>query len=815
MEIIAYDCERHKGKKAIVYGIGEMRHVISYCLKKFDVPVYRYAARQASYHALFGNVISVEELLTICKKEDVAILFAVTGNARGEAEYLYEKGIRKLYSVRKLWREVDFRGIEWNNACQKVINDIDVQFFTEDTIADSKGLYLYSLDAVVTERCSLKCRDCSNLMQYYQHPQDMDVFELKKTIDRLLNKVRRIFDLRILGGEPLMNKEFTRIVDWYQDEKKIERISIYSNGTIFPDDGTLEHLKQDKVFVRLSDYGCLSYKLEEWVRWCIENNVRYEVAKIDKWNDCGRLERHSYSEQELTGVYGQCECRNLPTIKGGYLYNCPYAANAAALEAMTLDEMRRDRLLIADSLSADEIDCFLYERKYLEACRYCKGRNSKQEIVPYIQTKHPLAYKRMLDVQQVDADSIKESGIKMDELVSVVIPAFNVEKYIERCLASVLNSSYRNLEVIVVDDGSEDDTVRLCKMIARRDSFGRVKIIENEHGGVVKARNTGILAAEGKYITFVDADDYVDSERLAFMAEAVVGCDLVCAGYTVLSDEKIIADLLMDRGQSKVEIIPCPIPEGVYERDGIMPFIERSFLNFCQGNVFLGNFLWTCIFRTDMMKSVCERVNPIIWLSEDILLYQIYLCHCGRVKAIKNTGYYYCIRNTEGRYPTQRVMENMEKLFLCLRDEIKKHPQASIFESFLREEYIELLHIGISMQGMTPEVSKRNIYYPYYGRLKGKKIILYGAGNVGKAYYRHMKDDGECLLVAWVDKNAENVRKSSFLPVEGVASLYSKDYDFIVVAVYDEIVYQAIRKELIDTGIREDMIIWNPTKYEW
>jgi len=66
-----------------------------------------------------------------------------------------------------------------------------------------------------------------------------------------------------------------------------------------------------------------------------------------------------------------------------------------------------------------------------------------------------------------------------------------------------------------------------------------------------------------------------------------------------------------------------------------------------------------------------------------------------------------------------------------------------------------------------------------YGRLKGKKIVLYGAGNVGKAYYWNILDDGECLLVAWVDKNAGKLRESDFLPVKDVGVLYSEKYGFI------------------------------------
>lgn len=817
MEIVAYDHKIHKNKKLIIYGTGEVGYIIFKYLQELNITVYKFANRDASYHALFGDIISAEEMITIYKSEDVIILFSFMGYARGEAEYLYQKGIQKIYSIRKLWNAINFQYMKLDDTYQSIINNIDRHFFTEDTINDPHKLYLYSLDAVVTERCSLKCKDCSNLMQYYLSPQNMDVNKIKETMDILLSKNCHIFDLRILGGEPLMNKDFINIVDWYKNEQKISRISIFSNATIFPEDGILKRLTHQKVFIRLSDYGKLSYKLEKWTQWCIENNIRYEIQKIEKWQDCGHLERHDYCEQELLNIYSRCECRNLPTIKGGYMYNCPYAANAADLGAMLFDEMNRDRFLLTNDISIDDIDKFLYERKYLEACRYCRGRNFRQaEIVPYIQTAKPLEYKRMLDIKSIDCKKNSNQKIVLvDELLSVVIPVYNMEESIERCLMSILNSSYQNLDIIVIDDGSEDNTLRLCKKIAEQDSFKRIRILANKHAGVVEARNTGILAAKGKYITFVDADDYIDSNRLKSMVEAMDGCDLVCTEYTLRDEDKLINDELMDRGQSKIEFSPCLIPEGIYEGEKLFAFIKCCFLSIGYWHNCVGNNLWKYTFKTDLIKSICQLVDPSIWFGEDMLLCQIYSCHCERIRVIKNWGYYHCYHSPKNKYPIKKIMANMEKLYYCLYDQLMKHPKATLLKKYLQEEYLELCIDGLKMQGIDSRFSIRYIYYPYYGRLKGKKVILYGAGNVGKAYYYHIKEDRECLLVAWVDKNAKKISELDFLPVTDLDDIYSKEYDCIVVAVYDEITYKIILKELVGRGIKEDIIIWNPTKYIW
>lgn len=808
MKIIDYDYTTYKNRKLIVYGAGAMRDITVDCLNALNISVSYYANRKASYHALYGNIISVETMLDIYEKENVLILFTVPWRARSEAEYLYGKGIKEIYSVRKLWSAIsDFSLFNWDDSAQKLFSDADRLFFIEDAIAYPERIYLHSLDVVVTERCSLRCKDCSNLMQYYQCPQNMDVSALKESIDRLLEKIYSIFEFVILGGEPFLNKDFVKLIDWYKDEKKIVRILVLSNATIFPNEDILEHLKAEKVFLSLSDYGALSLKLNEWIQWCTKNNVKYQIFKMEQWHDCGRLERHDYCEQELMGVYGACECRNLPTIIGNYLYNCPYAANAANLGAMYPDEISRDRILLTDDIGAEDIERFLYERKYLEACRYCNGRNYKKAaITPHIQAEKPLEYRKM-----VEELLITEKKVKMDYLVSVVVPTFNSEQFIERCISSVLDSSYTKLEIIIVDDGSEDNTVGLCKALAAKDALRRVKIIRQEHSGTAKARNTGILEAKGEYITFIDSDDWIANDRLAHMVEAMDGCDLVNGGYVYIIESRAVHDSLMDRGQGKLQFHDLSISEGIYEGERLKSYIKKGITN----DVELA-YLWTKIFRTDILKNICEKVDTSIWHGEDAVLAYMYMPHCSRIRVIKDFGYYYSIHDNYSRYKWDKMLSNIEREYNCLQREFETLPNAEELEGSLLEMYRKEIEFSISVRFKQNKNFNRikHIYYPYYGRLKDKKIILYGAGNVGQAYYKHMKADRECTLMAWVDKNAVEIMENKLLPVEKVDCIFHLEYDYVVIAVFDEPVYKMIQTELICAGIEKEKIIWNPTKYE-
>ena len=104
----------------------------------------------------------------------------------------------------------------------------------------------------------------------------------------------------------------------------------------------------------------------------------------------------------------------------------------------------------------------------------------------------------------------RREKVRMEELISIIIPAYNVEEYIEKCLDSVLKQTYHNIELLVIDDGSWDCTGEICDRYAVQDK--RVRIFHVENGGVSRARNTGLTEAHGKYIMFVDSDDFVSDD---------------------------------------------------------------------------------------------------------------------------------------------------------------------------------------------------------------------------------------------------------------------------------------------------------------
>lgn len=129
--------------------------------------------------------------------------------------------------------------------------------------------------------------------------------------------------------------------------------------------------------------------------------------------------------------------------------------------------------------------------------------------------------------------------MKNNELISVIIPVFNTEKYLVRCLNSVLIQSYTNLEIILIDDGSMDKSYEICKKYANLDK--RIKVIKQENGGASKARNKGISIAKGKYIGFVDSDDIIDKDMFKILYNNMINynADLSICEVTRFNTEPI------------------------------------------------------------------------------------------------------------------------------------------------------------------------------------------------------------------------------------------------------------------------------------
>lgn len=223
-------------------------------------------------------------------------------------------------------------------------------------------------------------------------------------------------------------------------------------------------------------------------------------------------------------------------------------------------------------------------------------------------------------------------------LVTIVLPIYNVEKYLERCINSVVNQTYKNLEIILVNDGSTDRSPELCEKWVNKDK--RIIVIHKENSGAGLARNTGIENAHGEYIYFFDSDDYIDLytiEKLYNLAKQTQA-DLVLFGsYKVNEKNKIIKKL-----------IPTT-PRTIYEGNEIQSILLPEILAadpITKISANLSISAWSCFYSTEVIKKTKWKfVSEREYISED--LYSLLLLYKDIKKiAILKEGLYYYYTNT-------------------------------------------------------------------------------------------------------------------------------------------------------------------------
>ncbi len=219
--------------------------------------------------------------------------------------------------------------------------------------------------------------------------------------------------------------------------------------------------------------------------------------------------------------------------------------------------------------------------------------------------------------------------------ISVVVPVYKVEKYLDRCVNSIVSQTYRNLEIILVDDGSPDACPGICDAWAERDS--RIRVIHKENAGAGMARNSGIEAATGEYICFVDSDDYLDLTAMEKAHEALTAND---AQIVVFGLTRVDA-----RGNPVRQIVPitgAPCYRGDAVQSVFLPdLIDPEHASAANRDLTLSN--WSAMYSMELIRSVNWRfVSEREMLSEDsyslIWLYR----HVSSVAVLPEALYFYC-----------------------------------------------------------------------------------------------------------------------------------------------------------------------------
>lgn len=248
-----------------------------------------------------------------------------------------------------------------------------------------KYSYIRQVEIVMTTKCSLKCRDCANLMQYYMNPYDTDFSTISFSINNLLNKIDEIGTVVLVGGEPFLSSNIKEIIDLIAENSKVDHIDIFTNGTILPQNETIISLKKKKVRVIVSDYGVISGKKMELVNICQKNGINvYLKTKDLHWGLVGDMKPRNRSNKALSKQFRNCNnyCRS---ILNGKLFYCPRAGHGMDLGIIKTHENEYVNLM-KEEISSEDILRIVYSKNYFSACDYCNyGTKQMVNICPGVQ----------------------------------------------------------------------------------------------------------------------------------------------------------------------------------------------------------------------------------------------------------------------------------------------------------------------------------------------------------------------------------------------------------------------------------------------
>ncbi len=398
-----------------------------------------------------------------------------------------------------------------------------------------------------------------------------------------------------------------------------------------------------------------------------------------------------------------------------------------------------------------------------------------------------------------------------DILVSVIVPIFNTERFLRKCLDSILNQTYTNLDVILIDDGSEDCSGEICDEYELLDC--RVRVFHRKNAGLSAARNIGIENSKGDYICFVDSDDYLNASYVGRMVEIalnyqaeIVQCDFLC-----------------------VDISSIPLPNIPYTNLECLSGKEAIHKCCCTSE----NIKFTVCWNKLYFKRLFENIRfPIDRQHEDEFTSYKLLYKANLVANINEYLYYYLQRNDSimGRgfsIKNLDVLDALKERMVFLKDKglleeyestykqlLAKYRQCYSLLDNISPQYIEAKKIlkkefeDISNEKITEKqerdipVFKPEIFDEYFK----EDWVLYGAGEYGRCVFSRYNYFGKKTLKLWID-NFWYVHNNLGFPVKPLDRIVGCQFEYLIIAVSNKTISHQIQNNLISWGISPEKII--------
>lgn len=377
--------------------------------------------------------------------------------------------------------------------------------------------------------------------------------------------------------------------------------------------------------------------------------------------------------------------------------------------------------------------------------------------------------------------------------ISIIVPIYNVEDYVKPCIESIIGQTYRNLEIILVDDGSTDHCPEICDDYAKKDE--RIHVIHKQNGGLVSARKAGVAAATGDYVLGVDGDDWIEKDRMEVLVREGI--------LPSHADMIYLSGFVMEFEEENIQH-GFDIPIKLFGNNEIESEVFPLMLKGGKANI-IGT-LWSWAIRRELLLKNQMLVDDRVSYQEDFLCVCFCLLDAKSVMTIQQGGYHYIQRASSITYqimpPIDKNLLIIKAWYQILQNQLKqKCASEKIRERCDRIAIKHMMHYGydLLLQAFP------NSLFPFPNVNSGSRIVVYGAGKIGHYLIQHLDKTKKYSVVLWVDQD------QSLPTVPGYAihsrdAIFLTDYDFIVVAILDADVAKEVKRSLILDGIPEDKI---------
>lgn len=378
-------------------------------------------------------------------------------------------------------------------------------------------------------------------------------------------------------------------------------------------------------------------------------------------------------------------------------------------------------------------------------------------------------------------------------MISLIVPVYNIKSYLGRCIDSILAQTYRDFELILVDDESTDGSSEVCDFYEGQDE--RIVAVRKRNGGLVSVRKAGIAFARGEYVGFVDGDDWIEPQMYQHLTETAMKCqaDIVLGGS------------IEDAGGQTIHKTNRLKPgkyEGPLLIEELYPYMLCAGDFFCMG---VQPYLWNKLVRRRLAYSCIMAVDDRIRVGEDVAAVMPMLMQADRVVITNYCDYHYCIRGTSMMWEHRSEEKEWTELGL-LHGYLQSVLSCSGSCSF--ESQLNHYSVGNMLTRTYGRLAGRDgegVLWPFAYRINSRNCILYSAGNFGRAVYGYLQKCYPDMLELWVDREYRRYQAMG-LPVHSVDDISAETEADVLVAILDLSLAELIKNSLMQSGVRKERI---------